>query len=59
MTSLNIKKRLLIIWVDENIDSPENKRYLAEIGFKENNQQENYILNYNNTEFNLKITEYI
>ena len=57
MTSLNIKKRLLIMWVDENIDSPENKRYLAEIGFKENNQQENYILNYNNTEFNLKITE--
>ena len=58
MTSLNIKKNLLIIWVDEKIDGPENKRYLAELGFKENYQNVNNY-NFNNTQVNLKITDEI
>ena len=55
MTTLIIKKRLLIIWIDEKIDNPENKRYLAELGFIENSKQVND--NLNNTHFNLNITE--
>ena len=55
MTTLIIKKRLLIIWIDEKIDNPENKRYLAELGFIGNSIQVND--NLNNTQFNLNITE--
>ena len=55
MTSLFIKKKLLIIWIDEKIENPENKRYLAELEFKENTQQINYYYNY--TQLNLKMDE--
>ena len=55
MTSLFIKKKLLIIWIDEKIENPENKRYLAELEFKENTQQINYSYNY--TQLNLKMDE--
>ena len=57
MTTLIIKKSLLIIWIDEKIDNPENRRYLTELGFKEKNKQVND--NFNHTQLNLNISENI